>query len=135
MDNLDLNPSFLKRVSFIWIIPIINYYKQNKPSPSNLLPVSHQEDYETSTNLLKFNFQEQCRQGVPSFTRAFMKTFSRLVVALIKAKTSMRYFKLKRVENILLFNLRNTGSYIIIPNTFELNSIGFIFIPTDLSKI
>ena len=77
MESIDLNPSFLRRVLFIWIAPIIFYYKRNKPSSSNLLQVSHQEEYENCTKLLKSNFQEQCGNAAPSFTKAFIKTFSR----------------------------------------------------------
>ena len=75
MESIDLNPSILRKILFIWIAPIISYYKLNKPSTSNLLSVSNQEDIETCTRLLSFNFELQCQQGAPNLTKVFIKTF------------------------------------------------------------
>ena len=75
MEEITLNPSFLQKATFSWIIPIIVYYKNNKPSFSNLLNVSHQADYENCTQQLKKNFKNQPGQKPGSFLKAIIETF------------------------------------------------------------
>ena len=75
MEGIRLNPSFLQKATFSWIIPIIVYYKNNKPSFSNLLNVSHQADYENSTQQLKKNFKSQPEQKPGNFLKAIIETF------------------------------------------------------------
>ena len=101
MNSIDLNPSFIRKVLFIWIAPIISYYKNSKPSPSNLLQVSHNEEYERSTKILKENFDYQCQNGTPNFTKAFVQTFSKELFWLWALSTISNLFMV--LECVLIY--------------------------------
>ena len=76
MEALDTEPNLLKKLLFFWIFPIVSYYKQNKPSYSNLLNVSHQDEHERYLSSLKENFKKSIEFGEASFLKAFIHTFS-----------------------------------------------------------
>lgn len=76
MERINLNPSFLSKVFFIWIYRVSEYYLSNIPSSENLLQVTHCELYEHIFENLKKAWKSEYYEILPRFERAFYKALS-----------------------------------------------------------
>ena len=127
-------PSGLKSWLYISYFSIVSYYKSNKPTPSNLLQISSQEEREKINTSLTNLWQQELSMPSPSFSKILIRHFLKsylLIVGLQSLSTSMLI-----VESILVYYLTlcleddnaTTLDYSLLTSGLILNSIlGLLF--------
>lgn len=67
--------SFADDIFLSWMFPVARYYRKNKPTPLNLLKLTHQEESNAIFRRFLIHWSHEIKKQNPSFFKALVKTF------------------------------------------------------------
>ena len=114
--------SLLNDFFFGWVFKAINFYRRNRPIPSNLYSIPKSIDIGSNLKKLKKNWEIEKAKPQPKFLRAVMKTISKeyFIAVAILAFSQLQFISIALLSNSLI-------EYLTDPDRPEYEGIILLF--------